>query len=424
MGPGVATPRIGVAVSAGCGGVLDVDGLLERIGGGWSGDGAPAWERVAFETLLDSGKKGVRGYAALLVVLCEDEASSAVHRLNDLLSSTRKGCLVLAPPGSDPPVLEGVPVECYEASGGRVATMLETIVRRQPLIDSLAMESDIAQASLRGLESQMGEWQTEMRTAAQVQREFIPHKAPRHGAVSTGAVYRPAGYVSGDIYDVQMLDDRRMGFFIADAVGHGVPAALMTLVIARSLRLARGVGSGRVLIPPAEAMAKLNRDLCERETEQQRFATAVCGVIDVLTGETVLAGAGHPPPILWHRGEATRVETQGPLLGVFDGAAFDQAEFVMDPGDVLVMFSDGFETAFPDPGATGDGLKMPTMRYVEHLQAVCRGGAAIEDAVEVLDRALDTQAGSLHQPDDVTALVLAMGEPVGAASCEAVRSAA
>ncbi len=71
----------------------------------------------------------------------------------------------------------------------------------------------------------------ELRLAARLQQDFLPRELPQLGPVHFHTLFRPAGYVSGDLYDVVRLDQRRVGFYLADAVGHGMPAALLTMFI-------------------------------------------------------------------------------------------------------------------------------------------------------------------------------------------------
>src|SRR5439155_6744829 len=75
----------------------------------------------------------------------------------------------------------------------------------------------------------------EQRLAARLQQDFLPKSLPRIGRVAFHTVFRPAGYVSGDLYDVMRLDEKHVGFYVADAVGHGMPAALLTMFLKMAL---------------------------------------------------------------------------------------------------------------------------------------------------------------------------------------------
>jgi sigma-B regulation protein RsbU (phosphoserine phosphatase) len=282
------------------------------------------------------------------------------------------------------------------------------------MVQKLRDELKIAQLSVNGAYGEMAKLQEEMQTAASIQRAHMPKKIPTLNGVQVGVVYRPATYVSGDIYDIAQLDEHRSAFFIADAVGHGVPAALMTMIIACGLHKMDGVGADARVVPPAEALFRLNNAMTEHTGGSSRFATAVYGVFDARTGEVTLAGAGHPPPIIVRQGGASidRIEPEGPLLGVFAGADFGQTTVRLDPGDLLILFSDGFEVAFPKAGSEGDDFKRPTLTYLDKLAHAGDGGVPLAEAVSVLERELDNASGSLHQPDDITALFVA---PTGAA---------
>ncbi len=104
----------------------------------------------------------------------------------------------------------------------------------------------------------------ELRLAARLQQDFLPKELPEIGRVRFHTLYRPAGYVSGDLYDVMRLDEKRVGFYMADAVGHGVPAALLTMFIKQALITKEITPGGYRLLPPAESLARLNQTLVDQ----------------------------------------------------------------------------------------------------------------------------------------------------------------
>ncbi len=115
------------------------------------------------------------------------------------------------------------------------ATLRLRIERMQTEIDALRGELDQHHRRDRALHGQMDRLDEEMRLAARLQRDFLPKTLPEVGRVRFRALFRPAGYVSGDLYDVQRLDEDHVGFYLADAVGHGMPAALLTMFLKRAL---------------------------------------------------------------------------------------------------------------------------------------------------------------------------------------------
>ena len=246
----------------------------------------------------------------------------------------------------------------------------------------------------------------ELQLAAQAQREILPRQLPTMHGVSVAALWRPAQYVSGDIYDVIRLDDDHLGLFLADAVGHGVAAALMTMVIARSLITKVAEGSLWRILEPREVLGQLNEQMLGFKVQSSRFATAVYAVVDCRTRRMAIAVAGHPPPFLLHAdGRSDALEASGGLLGVFDDEVYDQVEVQLKPGDRLLLYTDGFEQAFP---SDGERRRLPTSRYREEVMQLSSAKSP-EDMIDTIRRRLDVQSGSLHQIDDLTLICVQAG---------------
>lgn len=274
-------------------------------------------------------------------------------------------------------------------------------------------ELAVARAAQDGLRRTLDQLHEELQMASSVQREFLPRELPVMNGISIGVLFRPCGYVSGDIYDVRRLDEDRVGIFIADAVGHGVPAALFTMSLTRSLRM----HEAGALVEPAVAMRRLNEQLCDLPGGMHRFATAVYGIVDVRAQTLTFAGAGHPYPLLFRDGVTMPIESDGLMLGVEINAEFTQTRVHLCPGDALVVHSDGLESAFPHEDTADDDLCHATKNYVEHLSTLCGGLRSGGDARGVADRLamlMNDQRGSLHQTDDVTAIVVGVAVEAGA----------
>jgi len=290
-----------------------------------------------------------------------------------------------------------------------LAASMRALVSRQPIIEELRDEVQIAQRFQGGMRGEIDKIHEELNLAASVQREFLPKSLPDVPGLEFGVFFRPAGYVSGDIYDVKHLGDAAAGFFLADAVGHGVPAALMTMVLSRSLTAAVGDASNDRPIPPAEVVAQLNREMIQRHGDVPRFATAAYGLADARARRVTLAGAGHPAPLVFGAADKPAlVETHGGLLGIFPDDAFDEATITLDPDETLIVYSDGFETAFPDDHADAYQRRVPNKRY---LRVFAEAAAAarthgVAAGIETLTTAVNAGAGSLHQIDDLTAIIL------------------
>jgi sigma-B regulation protein RsbU (phosphoserine phosphatase) len=348
----------------------------------------------------------------LLLVLDRTLAPAALYKLIDHLQQHLIPAVVLFPTlDAATRRLEsgGVIIEGWDADPAFIAAVLFTLREREPAVQGLARDLAIYARYQGGVRGEIDRIHDELNLAATVQQEMLPRRLPDLPGVDFGVLFRPASYVSGDIYDVVQLDETHVGFFIADAVGHGVPAALMTMVISRSLRMARTAERGKEIISPGEAMTRLNDELCRGQRDNPRFSTAIYGVIDTKTRRVTLCGAGHPPPLRIRGHLCTPVNTDGPLLGVFPGERYEDTSFTLADGETLLLYSDGFETAFAPPGREAH-RRTSSDSYVQELVALPwpEEGApgSAHDALAHLAARVDAQAGSLHQPDDITAVAI------------------
>ncbi|MEQ8745795.1 PP2C family protein-serine/threonine phosphatase [Pyruvatibacter sp.] len=365
------------------------------------------------------------GDVVLIVLNNPAETTRLTCLLNDLVEMNRP-VIILHPRGGRTPGrrMEGVIVleEDFDPAG--LASTLGALAFRQHQIDTLTTELRYVRRFQGGMCGEMDRLNEELRLAAAVQTELLPESMPSMPNVDFQVLFRPCGYVSGDIYDVQRLDEHHVGFFIADAVGHGVPAALMTMIISRSIVMKQVAGGRYDLIRPAEVLRNLNDAMLEHQSHSSRFATAMCGVIDCRTREVSIAGAGHPPAFVLSPSGVRQIASVGPLLGVFPTDEFDEETFTLAGDEMLVLYSDGFETAFPGADVDKYDRRLPTRHYETHFSELGstwresverdergnpRGGAAsgLRAAMKQFMQSLNAQAGSLHQIDDLTALVVA-----------------
>ncbi len=306
----------------------------------------------------------------------------------------------------------GVLIEDRSTNGLVLCARLHGMLHRQREVNRLRDDLAMSGLSHTGLGDEVAKMHDELQLAAQAQRELLPRELPALHGASVATLWRPAQYVSGDIYDIQQLDDDRIGLFLADAVGHGVSAALMTMVISQSLTTREPLpdGTGWRILEPAEVLNLLNRQLVDHCTHWSRFSTAIYAVVDCRRQIVTVATAGHPPPILVHAGGDTEIlETSGGLLGVFDGNDnYEQIEVQLSPGDRLLLYTDGFEQAFPDKDADGERLPGSTLHYREEFGKLGETENP-QGLIEAVCHRLDVQHGSLHQTDDLTLLCLQVG---------------
>jgi len=240
----------------------------------------------------------------------------------------------------------------------------------------------------------------ELRLAARIQQDFLPKFLPQVGNVHFHTLFRPAGYVSGDLYDVMRLDEDHVGFFICDAVGHGMPAALLTMFIKRALVTKEILPTGYRLLDPSETIGHLNMALVDQNLSQATYATALYGVINTQTLEVTFAKGGHPAPALIRaNGTLEFPEATGALLGIFPDEQFAVARLQLSPGDRLFIYSDGVEVGF----CGGDEIAS-SERWHEELHR--RRDLSTENLLLELSAELDRQSGSLQPKDDLTIMAL------------------
>src|SRR3954451_1187513 len=199
-----------------------------------------------------------------------------------------------------------------------VVPVLQQLADLQDEIGSLQGEINVLRRRDETLRFYMHRLDEELRLAARIQQDFLPKMLPQIGNVHFHTLFRPAGYVSGDLYDVMRLDEHHVGFYMADALGHGMPAALLTMFIKNALVTKEITPTGYRLLPPGQTMARLNDALVSQNLSYATFATAVYGVINTQTLQLSFSRGGHPSPILL-RGDDTMQNLpggDGSLLGI------------------------------------------------------------------------------------------------------------
>lgn len=283
------------------------------------------------------------------------------------------------------------PISIGAALDGQLAGMQSQIASLSEEIDTLRKRDEAVKFYMHRLDE-------EMRLAARLQQDFLPKSLPEVGPVRFHTLFRPAGYVSGDLYDVMRLDERHVGFHIADAVGHGMPAALLTMFIKNALVTKEINPQGYRLLPPSETMSRLNEALVGQNLSYATFATAVYGMINTDTLKVSITRGGHPNPLILRAdGSTETIQAEGSLLGIFEGEVFTQGEAQLYPGDRLMLFSDGIEVAF------SDDKELDTDRWRRELED--RRHLSSKEIIESLTFHLDNQSGSLTPKDDLTIIL-------------------
>ncbi len=237
----------------------------------------------------------------------------------------------------------------------------------------------------------------ELDLARRIQESFLPQSLPQLPQVRFAVYYQPCGRVGGDFYDVFRLDEKHLGFYVADAMGHGVPASLLTIFVKKGVRAKEIFGNQYRLVPPGEVLERLNRDMIEQRLSENPFITMVYVLFNYQEGTLCFSRSGHPyplylpragPPVLW--------QIEGSLLGVFE-TGFPMKTHELRPGDKVLLYTDGMDAAGFETYPVGTASLVAAAERFRHLD--------INDLVERLAHELFSQT---KRNDDLTLLGLEM----------------
>lgn len=283
----------------------------------------------------------------------------------------------------------------------RLRGMVETLARLRPAFQEIDRQLVGVHELGQQLRKHFDDIQRELTLAARLQRDFLPRDLPESPGLTFATLYRPCNWVSGDMFDVFRIDDRRIGFYLVDAMGHGVSAALLTMFVRNAIRLARGDGDSMASLRPGEVLGRLNHSLLAEHLPDCQFLTGWYGVLDTQSLELTYANGGHPPAVWRHAGgEFTALAGEGGLLGVFPTMSFTEQSVRLQRGDRLLLYSDGVEPLItaPEEGPAPVNLK-PQVAEMLALPAA--------DFVQDIAMKLDEMPGAFSSRlDDVTMVVV------------------
>jgi serine phosphatase RsbU (regulator of sigma subunit)/anti-anti-sigma regulatory factor len=266
---------------------------------------------------------------------------------------------------------------------------------RERLFSDLEETSRELADKVRELEEKSEALRRDLERAEIIQRALLPREPPTLPGWCVNALYRPGHYVGGDLYHVARVGTDHLVLCVADATGHGVSSAMMSVLFHRRLGLTDDAGHP---LRPARILEQVNRALCQDRPAPGVFLTATLCLVDLEGGEVRIAGAGHPPAILRSGdGGLRHVERTGPALGLVEDARYEEACVRMGTGDRLLLFTDGLLQS-----ANGSDPWPIFHRVLAERHA--DGAALLESLVERL--APEGRKGRDSERDDVTAVLL------------------
>ena len=234
----------------------------------------------------------------------------------------------------------------------------------------------------------------ELEQAAEIQRRLLPERAPDVPGLELAGSNAACRTVGGDYYDFFPLPDGRVGVVLADVSGKGLPASLLMASLQARVQVLLEEPDDLPLL-----MSRLDR-MMAKNCPGNRFVTLFLCVIDPASGETTYCNAGHNPPLLIrHDGQAEQLRGGGTVLGMFPDLGYEERRSRLDPGDLLLLFSDGVtEATSPDGEEFGEERLMG-------LLAEVRGEPALA-VVDRVGRAIVEWTAGAPPTDDITVVAV------------------
>ncbi len=241
----------------------------------------------------------------------------------------------------------------------------------------------------------------QLQLAAGVQRRMLPQHDPVIAGIDVAARYVPSLQLSGDFYDFIRLGDDNWGFAIGDVAGKGIAASLLMASVRASLR-----AYAHDLYHLDDVIRRVNVALC-RDTLDGEFVTLWYGVVDPATGRLTYCNAGHEPPILVRKGHVIPLDAGGMIVGVDREQAYDKGILQLEPGDLVLLYTDGLPDAM---NAEGHRFGRKRMEAVVREIAADPGGSA-KAGLDTLLHHLRAHTASLRGSDDTTLVLLRVAPP-------------
>lgn len=254
-------------------------------------------------------------------------------------------------------------------------------------------------------EEGVAELGSHLQAAAEIQMKLLPEKPPTYEGFDIATLFRSSTSVSGDFYDFIPLTETQIGVVLGDVKGHGIPAALLMVMIQTASRLLSDQAHS-----PATVLKRINT-LLFNNTDLEQFATIVYGILELDTGRFTYSNGGHCPPIHFiantentdHNKKTDKVElleTGGMLIGAFDIATFSSDTCQLTPGDILLLYTDG---------VTETEGQIPNEFYGEERLIDCfskNTGLSAEALCETLQKDLLEFSGTTQTKDDRAVVVI------------------
>lgn len=337
--------------------------------------------------------EGIAGYVAKtgeIINIPDAYADSRFNREFDRVTGYRTRSILAAPMINPQQKIIGV-VQLLNKHDGPFA------MRDERLLSAMASQAAISVENARLYEQEIHQQliEQELRTAHNIQASFLPDRIPEYEGWSLAARWVPVRNVAGDFYDFFPLDDGRVAVVIADVSGKGIPASLFMALTVTMLRFAMTLN-----LPPGEVTRRAN-ELIIDEQRSKMFATTFISYVDLREGWVEYASGGHNLPIVYRAstGACEYLSASGVAVGIFKGADFANERTRLDPGDILVLYTDGITEVINDDEEEFGEERIETLLASHADRPAC-------ELTEMLLQAIEDFAGSQDLFDDATLVVI------------------
>ena len=290
----------------------------------------------------------------------------------------------------------------------RAAVSRRLVRERDALLEDLKNQNAKLETSLARLHTAYGQLRqqeatlaSDLRQSQRVQRKLLPAAFPVIEGFELFGYFGPCERLGGDFFGVVPLDDGRLAVYLVDVAGHGVSAAMITIILRELLQPRRLLQArNEILGTPDRALAFLNQALLEEAFNPPILVTMVYAVIDARNGTLTFASAGHPPPLVVDGpGPAHPLFVGGAALGLANSGAYTTATLALKPGDSVLLYSDGVSEARYEGGCEFTHAQLCTALAAQHGKNAAQMGRALEDGLRL-------HLASHAPADDMTFIVI------------------
>jgi sigma-B regulation protein RsbU (phosphoserine phosphatase) len=237
----------------------------------------------------------------------------------------------------------------------------------------------------------------DLKSAAAIQQSLLPDRSPRIDNIQVAWKFEPCEQVGGDIFNIHNMDEGKVGLYMLDVCGHGVPAALISVAVSQFLNSGDGLlGNNCELVSPDIVLNRLDEAFPFERFDS--FFSIICMTLDAREGLLTYSSAGHPPPVLVRsNGSIETLDHRGPSIGIGSGEIIGQQSMKLQTGDKIFLYTDGLlENRNPAGGFFGK------TRFYEILEKYRK--KPVEEIVESIYTSVKYFRQEAKPDDDISIL--------------------